>query len=417
MTAPPDGREPVALRRTLTLPLLTLYGVGVTVGAGIYVLTGTVVGIAGAFAPVSFLLSAILAGLSALSFAELAVRLPRAAGEALYVHEGLRSATLALVVGLVVVASGTISSAAIVQGFTGYVRVLVDIPAGVLVVLVTLLLAGLAIWGIRQAVMVAAVFTLIEVGGLLLIVWVARGSLAGTGAWLVGLGSEVSLTTFPLVASGAVLAFFAFIGFEDMVNVAEEVRDVDRTMPRAIILTLVLTSVLYVAVSLVTFLSLSPGVLAGSEAPLADLYEEATGRTSLPIVVIGTLAIINGALIQIVMGSRVLYGLAKQRSLPAFLGSVHPRFRTPVVATLVVAGLVAFGALLLPLETLARLASLFILVVFVLVNVSLIAIKRRIRGSATPGFAVPIWVPFCGGLASAGLVGFQVLEFAGLTGG
>lgn len=416
MTPETDGDAPVGLRRTLTLPLLTLYGVGVTVGAGIYVLTGTVAGIAGAFAPVSFLLSAILAGLSALSFAELVVRLPRAAGEALYVREGLRSGALALAVGLVVIASGTISSAAIVQGFTGYVRVLLDIPASVLIVVVVMVLAGLAIWGIRQAVVVAAAVTLIEVGGLLLIIWVGRGSLAGLGDWVSELDAGLSMAALPVVASGAVLAFFAFIGFEDMVNVAEEVRDVERTMPRAIILTLVLTSVLYIAVSLVTLLSLPPEALHGSEAPLADIYTAATGQSSLPIVLIGTLAIVNGALIQIVMGSRVLYGLAKQGSLPAMLGAVHPRFQTPVLATCVIAGLVAFGALVLPLETLARLASMFILIVFVLVNLSLIAIKRRARGKPAPGFAVPLWVPLLGGLASAGLVGFQILEFAGLTG-
>lgn len=413
----PDGEAPVALRRTLTLPLLTLYGVGVTVGAGVYVLTGTVIGIAGAFAPVSFLLSAILAGLSALSFAELAVRLPRAAGEALYVREGLRSSTLALIVGLVVVASGTISSAAIVKGFAGYARVLVDIPTDMIVVLVLVLLTGLAIWGIRQAVMVAAVITVVEVAGLLLVIWVARDSLGLADDWFVGLGSDFSFAALPVLASGTVLAFFAFIGFEDMVNVAEEVRDVDRTMPRAIILTLIITSLLYIVVSLVALLSMSPELLARSEAPLADLYAAVTGQSSLPIVLIGTVAIVNGALIQIVMGSRVLYGLSKQGSLPAVFAILHPRFRTPVLATCAVAGVVAFGALLLPLEALARLASMLILMVFVLVNISLIAIKCRDQSSIWQGFSVPVWVPLLGGVASAGLVCFQLFEFAGLTGG
>lgn len=412
----PDKESSVGLKRTLTLPLLTLYGVGVTVGAGIYVLTGTVIGVAGVLAPISFLLSAFLAGLSALSFSELAVRLPHAAGEARYVREGLRSSSLALIVGLVVVASGTISSAAIVQGFTGYVRVLVDVPAAALVVLVVVLLAGLAIWGIRQAVLVASVFTVIEVAGLLLVIWVARGSLGNLDAWIGSLSSEVSFTVLPLVASGTVLAFFAFIGFEDMVNVVEEVRDVDRTMPRAIILTLVITTLLYVVVSLVTLLGMPPDALTRSAAPLADLYAQSTGRSSLPIVIIGILAIINGALMQIIMGARVLYGLAKQGNLPSVFGNVHPRFRTPVAATCLVAGLVATGALLLPLETLARLASIFILTVFVLVNFSLITIKRRDNEEAYLGFSVPIWVPVLGAVVSAGLVVFQLLEFAGLAG-
>lgn len=415
MTDMSDGPPPVRLRRTLTLPLLTLYGVGVTVGAGIYVLTGKVIGIAGIFAPLSFLLSALLAGLSALSFAELAVRLPRAAGEAIYVREGLRSSKLALIVGLVVVAAGTISSSAIVQGFAGYVRVLVDLPAAFLIVLVVVALCLLAIWGIRQAVIVAALFTVIEVGGLLLIIWVARGSLVDMGDWAWDMGAEFNLAQLPLIVSAAVLAFFAFIGFEDMVNVVEEVRDPDRTMPRAIILTIVLTTLLYVAISLVALLSTPVGALGQSEAPLADLYASASGRSALPIVLVGTLAIINGALIQIIMGARVLYGLADQGNLPRLVGYVHPRFQTPVVATLLVGGLVIFGSLLLPLEMLARLAAIAILSVFALVNLSLIVIKHREKIEARPHFRVPVWIPVLGGLSSAGLIVFQVLEFSGLV--
>lgn len=416
MMTQPDKPPPVGLRRSITLPLLTLYGVGVTVGAGIYVLTGKVIGIAGVFAPVSFLLAALLAGLSALSFAELAVRMPRAAGEALYVRKGLRSSSLALVVGLTVVASGTISSAAIVQGFAGYVRVLVDVPSTFLIVIVVGLLCLLAIWGIRQAVLVAALFTVIEVGGLLLVIWVARGSFVHLDDWVLELGSGFSLGQLSFIGSAAVLSFFAFIGFEDMVNVAEEVRDVDRTMPRAIILTIIITSLLYVVVSLVALLSVSAGVLGQSDAPLADLYANVSGRSPVPIVLIGTLAIVNGALIQIIMGARVLYGLASQGNLPAVIGYVHPRFQTPVIATLLIGGIVVVGSTLLPLEMLARLASLAILSVFAVVNLSLIVIKRRDGQPERSHFQVPIWVPVSGGLSSAGLVVFQIMEFAGLAG-
>lgn len=416
MTPPPAERPTVGLRHSLTLPLLTLYGVGVTVGAGIYVLTGKVIGIAGVFAPVSFLVAALLAGLSALSFAELAVRMPRAAGEALYVREGLGSSALALIVGLAVVAAGTISSAAIVRGFAGYARVLVDLPTILLIVLVVSLLCLLAIWGIRQAVLVASLFTMIEVGGLLLIIWIARGSLAHLDEWVLNLGAGLSVEQISLVGSAAVLSFFAFIGFEDMVNVAEEVRDVDRTMPRAIILTIVLTSMLYVGVALVALLSVPAGALGQSDAPLADLYASVSGHSPVPVVLIGTLAIVNGALIQIIMGARVLYGLANQGNIPAVFGYVHPRFQTPVVATLVIGGVVIVGSVLLPLETLARLASIVILSVFAVVNLSLIVIKRRDDQPGKTHFEVPIWVPVFGGLSSASLIIFQILEFVGLTG-
>ncbi|MBO6782601.1 MAG: amino acid permease [Alphaproteobacteria bacterium] len=406
-----DG-APVQLRRTLSESQLVLYGVGVTVGAGIYVLTGTVIETTGALAPLSFLVSAILAGLTALSFSELSVRHPRAAGEALYVRRGLGSAWLALTVGLAVVVSGTISSAAIVRGFSGYLRVMLDIPDVVVIPAVVLLLTLLAIWGIRQAVTMAAVLTVIEVGGLLLIIWVARDGFLELDAWASSLVISASPADLVLLGSGAVLAFFAFIGFEDMVNVAEEVRDVHRVMPRAIIVTLLVTTVLYVCVTLVALLAPGAADLALSEAPLADLYARSTGSSPLPIVLIGTVAIINGALIQIIMGSRVIYGLAEQGDLPEVFGRVHPRTRTPIHATVLVGAVVAAGAVLLPLELLARLASLIVLSVFVLVNISLVRIKRRDTDGPKPDFEVPVAIPVAGAVTSLVLVVFQLVSFA-----
>lgn len=399
------------LKRVLTLPLLTLYGVGTTVGAGIYVLTGKVIEAAGTFAPLSFLAAACLAGLSAASFAELSARYPRSAGEALYVREGLRMPRLSLVVGLLVVAAGTISSAVLTKGFSGYVGLVVDWPTPVFTALLLAGLVLLAIWGIREAVMAAAVITLLEVAGLVLVVWVARDGLAGTGAWAEAILQNAHWPAWGAIASGAVLAFFAFIGFEDMVNVAEEVRDVRRTMPRAILLTLLITAFLYFAVSLVVLLSAFGADLGQSDAPLAEIYARATGGSPLPIVFIGTLAIVNGALIQIIMGSRVLYGLAAQGQIAGVFAALHPTRRTPVVATLVVGSLVALLALFFPLEGLARATSVIVLSVFTLVNVSLVALKWRGTISDEPHFRVPVWVPFAGGCASAGLVVYQLGAF------
>lgn len=410
-----DAGSGPRLRRSLNFPLLALYGIGTTVGAGIYVLAGKVVGVAGIYAPASFLLAALLAGLSALSFAELSVRMPRSAGEAVYVRHGLRAPRLAVVAGLMVAASGIVSSAVIAQGFTGYVGVVVNWPSQVLVLLLIAALVLLACWGIREAVTVAALVTLLEVAGLVLVIWVSRHSFQETGDWLgriVHGGGDIPLA---LIASGAVLAFFAFIGFEDMVNVAEEVRDVGRVMPRAIIVTLVVTTILYLAISLVALLALPDVDLGQSEAPLADLFALATGRSAWPIVLIGALAVVNGALIQIIMGSRILYGLAVQGQLPRPFGYVHPIRRTPVPATVVVGVLVAVLALFLPLETLARVTSIMVLSVFVLVNLSLLALKWRGEKAADDAFRVPIWVPVGGGVASAGLVVFQLLAFVDLV--
>ncbi|MDA0787107.1 MAG: amino acid permease [Proteobacteria bacterium] len=399
------------LKRVLTLPLLTMYGVGTTVGAGIYVLTGKVIEASGAFAPLSFLAAACLAGLSAASFAELSARMPKSAGEALYVREGLRMPRLSVVVGLLVAAGGIISSAVLTKGFAGYLGLVLDWPAPVFTVGLLATLVLLAIWGIREAVMVAAVITVLEVAGLLLVVWVARDGLTETGPWIDTILHDARRPPLGMLASGAVLAFFAFIGFEDMVNVAEEVRDVRRTMPRAILLTLLITAFLYFVVSLVALLSASGTELGQSDAPLADIYARATGASPLPIVFIGTLAIVNGALIQIIMGSRVLYGLAAQGQLAAVFARLHPTRQTPVVATVVVGSLVALLALVFPLEALARLTSVVVLSVFTVVNISLVALKWRGVDPEAGMFRVPVWVPLGGGFASGGLVVYQLAAY------
>ena len=223
----------VQLRRTLSLPMMTLYGVGTTVGAGIYVLVGKVAGAAGLLAPVSFVLAALLAAFSALSFAELSARFPRSAGEAIYVSEGLGARRLGTVVGLLVVLSGIVSSAAIAIGAAGYVNTLITVPSAPVIVGIIIVLGAIAAWGIREAVTIAVVLTLVEIAGLALIVWVGRDAFAAVPEALAAQPPAFDLTVLLGVTSGVILAFFAFIGFEDMVNVAEEIRDVRRTLPRA----------------------------------------------------------------------------------------------------------------------------------------------------------------------------------------
>ena len=320
---------------------------------------------------------------------------------------------LSVLVGLMVAASGIISSAVLTKGFAGYLGVVLDWPPPLFTALLLIALVLLAIWGIREAVTVAAVITAVEVAGLVLVIWVARDGLLEIGPWVERVLDGPQGSAWGMIASGAVLAFFAFIGFEDMVNVAEEVRDVRRTMPRAILLTLLITAFLYCVVSLVALLSAAGAQLGQSDAPLAEIYARATGGSPLPIVFIGTLAIVNGALIQIIMGSRVLYGLAAQGQIAAVFAAVHPTRKTPIVATIVVGGLVGLLAMLFPLETLARLTSVLVLSVFVLVNFSLVALKWRGERADQPAFRVPVWVPLAGGIASAGLAIFQLVVFVG----
>jgi amino acid transporter len=397
---------PATLKRSLSLPLVTLYGVGTTIGAGIFVLVGKVAGAALIYAPVSFLLAAVLAGFSAFAFAELSARYPQSAGEAVYVYQGLGSRRLALAVGLLVVLAGVVSCATIANGFVGYVKLFIGLPDAVVLVAVVAVLGLIAAWGIAESVMLAALITLLEIGALVVVIWVGRDSLAELPARLPELIPPLSGGVWLGIVSGAVLAFYAFIGFEDMVNVAEEVKDVRRTLPRAIILTLVITTLIYLALTVVAVLALPVQELSASEAPVALIFERASGSSAAVISVIAIVAVLNGALVQVIMASRVL--LSARAWLPEVLARVNPVTHTPIVATVLVTALTLAFALTLPLVTLAQATSFVTLVIFAAINLALWRIKGR--GAAPPGIRVyPRWICLCGFLASLGLASFQAI--------
>lgn len=394
------------LARRLGPGLLTLYGVGTTIGAGIYVLIGEVAARAGAWTPFSFLLAALLAGVTALSFTELSARMPKSAGEALYVREAFGSERLSLLVGLMVAVAGMISAASVVVGGVGYLRTLIAVPEALAIIVLCLTLGGLAVWGIAESTMAAAILTLVEIGGLALVI--ATGVAVGGERGLPLSEILAPSTPFPLVGvfAGAVLAFYAFIGFEDIVNVAEEVKSPARTMPIAIVATLVIAGALYLAVS-ITALAVLPLVeLAGSEAPLALVYA-AGGGDGRVLGAIAVLATVNGVLVQMVMASRVLFCLSRQGSLPGLLGRVHPVTHTPVIATVLVLGVILTLALIFPIATLAGATSLVTLAVFALCNLALWQLKRR---GPTPPEApnLPIWLPLTGATVSLAVLAVEI---------
>lgn len=400
-----DGSPPV-LKRSLSLPMITLYGLGTTIGAGIYVLIGKVAGSAGLYAPIAFLVAALLAGLTVFSFAEFASRFPKSAGEAVFVHEAFAAKGLALVVGFAVMLSGLTSSAAIAHGFVGYLHEITATPDWLAILLLVCALGIVAAWGITESVTIAVIATVIEIGGLLVAIWSGYESFADLPARLPALLPPFEATAWGGILAGSILAFYAFIGFEDMVNVAEEVKDVRRSLPRAIIITLAITTVFYLALSLVAVLSLPLDELAASEAPLALLLERKASGLSGAISIVAIIAILNGALIQTVMAARVLYGLANQGWLPRSLATVHPRTRTPILATAIVAGLILIFALWLPIVSLAEITSFLMLFVFATVNLALWRIKRR--GPPPPdAFVIPIWMPITGFIASTGIIGLR----------
>ena len=400
----------VTLKRALGMPLLTLYGVGTIIGAGIYVLIGEVAAVAGAAAPLSFFLAAVMAGFTAFSFAELSSRFPKSAGEAVYVREGLMRTGLPIVVGVLVVCVGMVSAATISNGFVGYLNQFVDLSPFAAITILLVLLGGLAIWGITESVILLAVITLLEIVGLALVIAVGIGDVTFDNERVTAIFSEIKWAHAAGIFSGAFLAFYAFVGFEDMVNVAEEVKNPSRTLPRAIILTLIITTLLYMGIAVVAIAALPLADLTASDAPLATIYEQATGRSSALISGISIFAVVNGALVQIIMASRILYGLRDEMAIFRPFGSINARTQTPILATALVTLVTWALAVMFSLKGLAEMTSAITLFVFALVNLALIQIKRH---DPTPDGVtqVPIGVPIAGAVISASVLVIYLIPF------
>jgi amino acid transporter len=300
---------PVALRRRLGLPLLVLYGVGITIGAGIYVLIGAVAGHAGRYAPWSFLLAALTMAFTVGSYAELATRFPVSAGEAAYVRAAFRSRTASTLTGLMTILIGIVSSATVSLGAAGYIGQFVDWPQGVIVAAVLAALGAVAAWGILESVLLGSLFTLIEAGGLAIII--VAGIHAG-----VPVASALALPPFDAgtlsgIGYASLLAFFAFIGFEDLANVVEEAKAPHRDIPRAMALTLVISTVLYVAVAAIAVAAVPVGELAASSAPLSLVFHTIANVSPVTISLIAIVATLNTILAQMTMAARVVYGMAR----------------------------------------------------------------------------------------------------------
>lgn len=382
-----------ALKRRLGFGLLTLYGVGVMVGAGIYVLIGAVAGEVGEWSPLAFIIAGLVAAPTALSYAELSARIPESAGEAAYMRAATGRDMPGALIGLAVAAVGVVSAAAVLQGGVGYLRALVDLPPQLLAVAIGALIVGISIWGVLESLAFAAILTVIEIIGLVVVIFVGV-------AWPIEFDPAPIDPTFAGMGAAALLAFFAFVGFEDMVNMAEEVREPERTMPRAIIAALALTTFLYVLVAWAAIRAAPASTLAGSERPLALAFETATGRSAAFLALIAGVAALNGVLAQIVMSARVLFGLGRFWAPFHVFHQAHPRFGTPVAATLAAGAIVILLAIFAPIDQLAATTSIILLIVFIAINGALIALRRG--GGPRGGFRTPIIVPVAGVVLSVG---------------
>lgn len=401
--AAPD--KPLALRRTLGFWLLFFYGIGIIVGAGIYVLVGAVAAKAGMAAPFAFLLAGVLAALTGLSYAELVTRMPEASGAVAYVHAAARHPAFASIVGVAVLLIAVASGASIARGSHGYIQRFVDVPDWLPGAVLVAAFTGIACLRVELGARLAALFGALELGGLLFATAMgvdALGDLPARAGELVPHG----LAAWQGLAAGAFLAFFAFMGFESLANMAEEARDVARTLPRAIVAAIAAAAALYGVVALVSVLAVPLATLAGSAAPLCHLLDRAGIPCGRGFAAVALIALSNGIIVELMLVGRILYGMARRQLVPRWFGAVNPNSRVPVRATLAGGAAMLLLVVALPFETLAGATSALTLAVFCAVNVSLAVLKWRDRaaGAAPPPVRVPLAVPVLGALACLGLL-------------
>jgi len=411
------------LKRTVGPGQLMLYGIGSMMGAGIYGLVGRAAGVMGGAMWMAFLLAMVAALLTGLSYASIISRYPRAAGAAYATQRAYRWPWLTYLVGLVVVASG-ISSAATQSKVVAINLVsLFGLDSGVTIAgapLEVLLLAlgfilivcGFVWRGISESLWANAVCTIIEAAGLVMVIVVGFRfwgdvDLSQVPATPV---NPAGMLTAALLLQGALLTFFSFLGFEDMMNVAEEVKHPERNMPIAMLGAMAVVCILYMGVAITAVSVVPPDELAAAPAPLRAVIERAAPWfPAIGFTFITIAAVANTALVNTIMGSRMLYGLAKQGLLPQALGTVHAKRQTPHIAVTVLFAIIVVLQFAGDISQLASATVLLLLLVFTIVNGALILLKRR-EGNKPGSFNAPIIVPVLGVLACLALIGGQALQ-------
>ena len=398
------------LKKSLGLLGLTVYGMGNMLGAGIYGLIGKAVGELGNAVWMAFLASMIAAGLTGLSYASLGSKYPKAAGASYITHRAFSLPMLAYVIGLVVMASGLTSMAATMQVFAGYFMKLFDFYESgflrmLIVTSVIILLGGINFFGLKEASIFNTICTAIEVGGLLLVIFVGMKFLGSVDYFdVTSVNNPQGEFSSMIILTGAILTFYSFMGFEDLLNVSEEVKNPSTTFPKALILSIVITSLVYMGIC-ITVVSVVPHhQLASSSAPLSEVVQVAAPWFNSKLFSLMALfAVTNTALLNFIMSSRLAYGMSRQGLLPALIGVLHPKRSTPHVA-IVVLGLLVFGLSLLgDMKDLAKATSILLLCSFSVVNASLIILKNK-PGEPRGGFEVHWIIPALGILSCMGMV-------------
>ena len=383
------------LSRNLGLGLITLFGLGNIVGAGIYALIGKVAGESGAATPLAFLLAMLIASFSALSFAELSSEHPYSEGVSAYIQAAFRKKYLSVFVGFLMTVATIVSAATLARAFGGYLSAVTGLWIAVGSAAIILLFGFITSWGVEESLRFSAAHTIIEILGLAAIIWFGRGALGDFVLSPIKYADLSSVGVGGLFA-GAFLAFYAYIGIEDMVHLSEETKKTRTTMPLAIIIAVIISTVLYVLTAVVAIYYIPTTQLESSNAPLSLVFNKITSAPAWIITMIALTATAGGVLAHVVSGSRLMYGMSEAGWIHHKLKKVHPKRRTPTFAIIIVTFCSALLAIFLDLTILAETTSYLILVVFLIVNLSLAFWKIRNRRKPNGNFKVPFFVPVLG---------------------
>lgn len=371
----------VELERSLSLWQITLMSIGVILGAGIYVVIGEAAGLAGNMVWFSFIFAAVVATFTGLSYVELASRFPTAAAEYTYVEQSFGK-RLAWVTGWMIIAGSVIGSATVALGFARYLSAIVHTPV-IATAFVALLIIGVVLFiGVQETASLTIIFTLIEAAGLIIVIFVGLPSFGSVDYAQMAQGIR------GLIQAG-VLIFFGYIGFEGITRLANETKDPEKTIPKAILISLIITTILYILVGIAAVSVVSFSELASSEAPLGLVAQQWFGEKSfLALSVIALFSTFNTSLAMLLSGSRLVYGMAEQKGLPSVFTKVNSKTKTPWVAICAVVLAALLFLFIGDVTMVANLTNFTIFVVFITVNATVIYLRYKKpteKGFKTPG--------------------------------
>ncbi|MFB9706564.1 MULTISPECIES: APC family permease [Streptosporangium] len=392
------------MKRVIGRKVLLMFVVGDILGAGIYALVGKVAGYVGGALWLPFLVAFVLAALTATAYAELVGKYPRAAGAALYANKAFGVPFVTFMVAFAVLMSGITSASAAARAFGGnYLGEFVTLPAvvGALIFLGLVTLVNFA--GISESVRVNVVLTIIEAFGLLVIVAIGIYALvSGEGEPARAVQFHPVNGAFLGVLGGTALAFYSLLGFEDSVNLAEECRDPQRDFPRALFGGITVAALIYMAVAFTATMLVDTRTLTESTGPLLEVVKVA-GLAFPPklFALIALLAVGNTALINMLMASRLVYGMAREGIVPGVFATVHHRRSTPWVAILFTVGIAVALVITGDVSGLADTTVLLLLCVFALVNVAVLVLRKdRVEHGH---YRAPSWMPVLGAVVCVAL--------------